>query len=117
MFGPRHGGHGRGPGPRADAEVQLSGHHRQGRAHLRVPAAARLPAQPGRLRLLPGHDQLVSRPRLAAPALAAASGPRGRGETPEPRGWAGRAGSEGHPLSGAGKAWGETLRAWEKFGG
>ena len=58
MSGPSHGGHGREPGPRADAEVQLPGHHRQGRAHLQVPAVARLPAQPGRLCPLPGRDQL-----------------------------------------------------------
>lgn len=50
--------HGRGRG--ADAEVQLHGHHGQGRSDFRVSEAAGLPAQSRRLRLLPGHDQLVS---------------------------------------------------------
>lgn len=102
MFGPSHGGHGRRPGPRANAEVQLLGHHRQGRAHLRVPAAARLPAQPCRLRLLPGHDQLVSRPRRAS------AGARGEGKG-HPSAAAGRAGRtlRGSPFSGRGGRVGE----------
>lgn len=57
---PPHGGHGHGRGRGAHAEVQLHGHHGQRRPHLGVSEAAGLPAQPSRLRLLPGHDQLVS---------------------------------------------------------
>lgn len=55
-----HGGHGHGRGRGAHAEVQLHGYHGQGRPHFGVSEAAGLPAQPSRLRLLPGHDQLVS---------------------------------------------------------
>lgn len=55
-----HGGHGHGRGRGAHAEVQLHGHHGQRRPHFGVSEAAGLPAQPSRLRLLPGHDQLVS---------------------------------------------------------
>jgi len=63
-----HGGHWHGRGRGAHAEVQLHGHHGQGRPHLGVSEAARLPAQPGWLRLLPGHDQLVSS-RMRGPVV------------------------------------------------
>lgn len=117
MSGPRHGGHGRGPGPRADAEVQLSGHHRQGRAHLRVPAAARLPAQPGWLRLLPGHDQLVSRPRRASvgSGLGAPRGREGKGHQSPAAGRAGRA-QRDTPLPGAEKVSAGAPGSREKLG-
>lgn len=55
-----HGGHGHGRGRGAHAEVQLHGHHGQGRPYFGVSEAAGLSAKPSRLRLLPGHDQLVS---------------------------------------------------------
>lgn len=58
----RHGGHGPGPGPGpgAHAEIQLYGHNRQRHPDIGISEAARVPAKPRRMRLLSGHDQLVS---------------------------------------------------------
>lgn len=56
----RDGEHGPGPGPGAHAEIQLHGHDGQRYPDIGVPEAPRLPAKPRRMRLLSGHDQLVS---------------------------------------------------------
>lgn len=56
----RDGGHGPGLRPRAYAEIQLHGHNRQRHPDIGVSKAARVSAQPSRMRLLPGYDELVS---------------------------------------------------------
>lgn len=54
------GGHGPGLGPGAYAEIQLHGHDRQRYPYIGISEASWFSAQPRRMRLLSGHDQLVS---------------------------------------------------------
>lgn len=54
------GGYGPGPGPGAYAEIQLHGHDRQRYSYIGISEASWFSAQPRRMRLLSGHDQLVS---------------------------------------------------------
>lgn len=54
----RNGGH--GPGPGAHAEIQLHGYNRQRYPHIRISETSWVSAKPRRMRLLSGHDQLVS---------------------------------------------------------
>lgn len=56
----RDGRHGPGPGPGPGAEIQLHGHNWQRYPDNGISEASRLPAKPRRMRLLSGHDQLVS---------------------------------------------------------
>lgn len=60
------GGHGPGLGPGADAEIQLHGHDRQRYPNIGISEASWFSAQPRRMRLLSGHDQLVSSGFLSA---------------------------------------------------
>lgn len=58
----RDGGHGPGPGPGpgAHAEIQLHGYNGQRHPDIGISEAPRVSAKPRRMRLLSGHDQLVS---------------------------------------------------------
>lgn len=53
-------GPGPGPGPGAHAEIQLHGHNGQRHFDIGISEAPWFSAKPRRMRLLSGHDQLVS---------------------------------------------------------